>query len=122
MKADKLNDFQGALADFDRVISLLEYERGNKYTLSKTYHHRGNLKADKLEDFQGALSDFNQAIIIDSEFTDTYQSRGKLKYAKLNDRPGGIADLRQAINLAISQNNTQVLSNAQKMLQSWGVK
>jgi Tfp pilus assembly protein PilF len=91
----KKEDYQGALADFNRAMQL----DPNNYADAYGYYSRGNLKHDKLNDTQGALADFNQAIQLNPKYADAYNSRGNLKYVKLNDTQGALADYNQAIQL-----------------------
>jgi tetratricopeptide (TPR) repeat protein/V8-like Glu-specific endopeptidase len=90
-KSEK-NDFRGALADYDRAISL-----NPKYLAA--YNNRGLLKAKKLNDSQGALADYNKAISLDPQYANAYSNRGVLKTEKLNDPQGALADYNLAIFL-----------------------
>jgi tetratricopeptide (TPR) repeat protein len=97
LKRDKLNDGQGALADFNRAIDLniLGFK-----DLPIAHYNRGILKRDKLNDGQGALADFNRAININIKFTEAYYDRALLKSDKLNDIQGAVADYNQVIVLS----------------------
>ncbi|PSB42302.1 tetratricopeptide repeat-containing S1 family peptidase [Chamaesiphon polymorphus] len=88
----KLNDAQGALADFDRAIQI-------NPNSAPVYNHRGVLKMDKLKDTQGALVDYNRAIQIDANAADAYNNRGILKNYKLNDTQGALTDYNRAIQI-----------------------
>jgi tetratricopeptide (TPR) repeat protein len=89
---ERLNDPQGALADYDRVIAI-----DPKHALA--YNNRGTLKADKLKDPQGALADLSMAISLNPKDPEAYINRGNLKQDKLNDPQGALADLSMAISL-----------------------
>jgi tetratricopeptide (TPR) repeat protein len=99
LKQEKLNDPQGALADYDKAIVL-------NPNFAEAHYNRGMLN-NKLNDLQGSLADFNQAIFLMGSSTNAYKTdyalvyyeRGFLKYEKLNDFLGALADYDQAINL-----------------------
>jgi tetratricopeptide (TPR) repeat protein len=84
-------DFQGALADYNRLISI--YPK-----FGAAYESRADLKY-KLNDFQGALADYNQAILLVSEsfLASSYHGRGKLKHYKFNNFQGALLDYDRAI-------------------------
>ena len=83
LKADKLKDVQGALADWNQAIAL-DPKNAN------AYYNRGVLKYGKLNDVQGALADYNQAIALDPKNANAYTNRGNLKADKLNDVQGAL--------------------------------
>jgi serine/threonine protein kinase len=91
-KYSKLNDNQGALADYNRAIEL-----DPKYV--DAYDSRGSLKLDKLKDTQGALADYNKAIELNDRYTYAYYNRGRLRLYELNDSQGALADYNKAIEL-----------------------
>lgn len=91
-KSDKLDDVQGALADYNKAIAL------NPQSV-KAYYNREILKEDKLNDVQGALADYNKAITLDPKDALAYYNRGGLKVTKLNDIQGALADYDRAITL-----------------------
>jgi len=105
LKARKLNDIPGALADYNRAITL-------NPQLTQAYSNRGLLKDEKLNDTQGALSDYNRAITLNPEFAELYLNRGLLKARKLSDKAGAIQDFRQAAKLFRAQGQTQYLQKA----------
>jgi tetratricopeptide (TPR) repeat protein/S1-C subfamily serine protease len=92
---DKLNDFQGAIADYSQSIIL----NPEGAIAISCYYNRGVLKHRKLNDPQGALADYNQVITLNPEFASSYNNRGILKYEKLNDPQGALADFSKAIAL-----------------------
>jgi tetratricopeptide (TPR) repeat protein len=83
-------DYQGAIEDFDKVISL-----DPTYTVA--YAYRGHSKV-KLADYKGAIDDFNKAIELNPRFDAAYVDRG---YAKnfSGDYEGAQADFTQAIKI-----------------------
>ncbi len=99
LKTQNLNDPQGALADYNKAISL--WERSANALNSKlagAYGNRGLLKADKLNDPQGALADYNKSIALNPNYYN-YYNRGLLKHGKLNDPQGALADYNRSIAL-----------------------
>jgi tetratricopeptide (TPR) repeat protein len=130
-------DHRGAMADFDRAISLdpnygtpyneraiirenhlnnfpgalADYNRAIELLPNDfvIYTNRGNLKANKLNDFQGALADYGRAISINSNHADAYYNRGSLRGNKLSDVQGALADYDQAI--AINSNYADAYNN-----------
>jgi tetratricopeptide (TPR) repeat protein len=131
------NDRQGALADYNKAISLnpkfveAYFDRANlKQTqlndlqgaladynkvislnpkLAEAYYNRGILKKNKLNDPQGALADYNKVISLNPKDAAAYSNRGILKGEKLNDRQGAIRDLRTAARIFREQGQTQSL-------------
>jgi tetratricopeptide (TPR) repeat protein len=86
----KNGDYEGALADFNKSISL---DPG--FTLA--YNYRGLVK-DKLGDKDGAMADLNRAIEYVPDFPDAYCNRGSLK-RELQDYAGALSDFTRAIQL-----------------------
>jgi tetratricopeptide (TPR) repeat protein len=143
----KQGDYQGALADYNRLIkanprsanayynrgllkatnlqdypgALADYNRAIKIkpTYDAAYTNRGNLKATNLQDYQGALADYNRAIQIKPRNANAYYNRGILKYTYLKDAAGGIADLQQSTKIAQRQGNTQDAQAASDLLSQW---
>jgi tetratricopeptide (TPR) repeat protein len=130
-------NYQGALADYDRAITInpnyagaylnrgfLKYEKLNNpqgaladYDLAITlnpnealaYNNRGVLKYEKLNNPQGALADYNRAIALNSNDALAYNNRGILKYRKLNNPQGALVDYDRAV--ALNPNYTEVYYN-----------
>jgi tetratricopeptide (TPR) repeat protein len=145
---EKLNDIQGALADYDQAISLdpkLAEAYNSRALLkntelndiqgalvdynqaiflnpkdSKALGNRANVKAYELNDIQGALADYNQAISITPKDSIAYCNRANLKKRKLNDRAGAIKDYRQAAKLFRQSRQTQYLQMAMDRLKELG--
>jgi tetratricopeptide (TPR) repeat protein len=98
---EKINDFSGALADFNQAIIRRSHS-------SELYIKRGHLKAYKINDANGALEDFDTAIKLLSKTTSNtyaentkypyaYFSRGYLKIHKFNDPDAALGDFNTAI-------------------------
>jgi tetratricopeptide (TPR) repeat protein len=64
-------DYQGAIADFTKVIELYPNE-------PKPYHYRGINKFN-LKDYSGAIVDFDKAIGLNPKNGDTFYMRGMAK-------------------------------------------
>jgi serine/threonine protein kinase len=79
LKAQKLHDIQGAIADFNRAIDL----NPTVAKVAVAYYNRGTLKNDELNDTKGALADLDRAIEIDTNYANAYHQRGRLKGDKL---------------------------------------
>jgi S1-C subfamily serine protease/lipoprotein NlpI len=85
-------DYRGALADYDRAISLNPKS-------APAYNYRGVLK-EKIQDIAGGLADYNQAIALNANYGEAYNNRGKLKLNRLQDHQGALADYDLAIELS----------------------
>jgi Flp pilus assembly protein TadD/S1-C subfamily serine protease len=124
---DQLQDYTGALADYNRVIALnpnyseaynnlgtlqenhfqnypqalKEYSRAIEVNPNDAiaYNNRGALKTERFQDYQGALSDYNRAIAINPNYHEPYYNRGVLKKNHFRDDVGALADYDQAITL-----------------------
>jgi tetratricopeptide (TPR) repeat protein len=93
IRAEKMNDFSGAMIDYNQAIAL-DSESAHIF-----YNNRGILKYYSLNDFSGALADYNQAIKLAPTFALPYNNRGLLKKDKFSDLPGALADYKRAIAL-----------------------
>ncbi|MBD3879654.1 MAG: tetratricopeptide repeat protein [Quinella sp. 1Q5] len=87
----KLNDFNSALADFNKAIEF-------NYSDYKNFYNRG-LAYVKLNDYRRAAQDFNQAIQLNPNDADSWHNRGLCRQ-RLGDIYGAQEDLRKARNLS----------------------
>jgi Flp pilus assembly protein TadD len=86
-------DFQGAIADFTKVIEQYPNE-------PKPYHYRGINKFN-LKDFSGAIVDFNRAIGLNPKNADSYYMRGMAKIG-MKKRKEACPDFQTASQLGSS--------------------
>jgi tetratricopeptide (TPR) repeat protein len=90
----KKGDFQGAIADLDKAITI-----NPQY--AEAYNNRG-LTYKALKDYQKAIADYDKAIALNPKLALAYTNRGMIYHA-LKEYPKAIADLDQAI--AINANH-----------------
>lgn len=83
-----LEDYQGAIEDFDKSIELGASNR------DLSYYERSKIKSHKFKDKVGALQDLNNAIELNPNDADYYYSR-----AILVDDYDAIQDLNKAVEL-----------------------
>jgi tetratricopeptide (TPR) repeat protein len=90
---EKLGDFSGALADYDRAIDL-------RSDNPLAFNNRGLIK-HRLGDYQGALSDFNRAVESKRDRFLLYLFYGNRAITKnsLADYVGAIADTSAAVRM-----------------------
>ena len=127
-------DYQGAIADYTRAISLdpnyatAYHNRGNSYrklrdysaaiadfnraisldpNYATAYYNRGNSYRE-IRNYSAAIADFNRAIRINPNYSDAYNNRGDIR-EKLGDYSGATADFKRA--LKIDPNNSAALQN-----------
>ncbi len=86
------SDYQGAIADLDRAISLAPQN-------SRFYVIRGQAKERLInrDSFEQARADYNRAIAIDPRNAEAYYHRARINFG---DNKGKIADLNLAIAIA----------------------
>jgi tetratricopeptide (TPR) repeat protein len=92
-KGDKkydLEDYKGAIADYNKAIQL-------KPDYALAYYSRGTVKYN-LTDYKGAITDYNKAIQLNPSDTSAYYNRGLAKY-NLQDYTGAITDYNKYIQL-----------------------
>jgi tetratricopeptide (TPR) repeat protein len=83
-------DYQGAIADFTKVIALYPNE-------SKPYHYRGINKFN-IKDYAGAIVDFDRAIGLNPKNADSYYMRGMARIG-VKKRKEACADFQMANQL-----------------------
>jgi tetratricopeptide (TPR) repeat protein len=86
----QLGDADGAIADYDRAISI-------DPRLLLAYNNRGNLR-QYLGDMSGAIADFSQVLKIDSQSAIAYNNRAII-YTQSGQFAPAIADFTKAIEL-----------------------
>ncbi|MCF6367021.1 MAG: tetratricopeptide repeat protein [Bacteroidales bacterium] len=86
----KLGDYDGAIADFDKALSITPEESG-------AYSNRGRAKMLK-GDTEDAIKDFNTAISLDPKHFSAYLNRAVAKQI-LKDFDGAIIDYTKTIEL-----------------------
>jgi tetratricopeptide (TPR) repeat protein len=140
-------DYQGALADYNRAIqlapdsplvynnrgflkdsklqdykgALADYNRAIQLNpgLAKIYDNRGTLKMGRFQDYKGALTDYNRAVQLSPSWGRAYGNRGALKYLHLNDKSGGISDTQQAARLFKEQGDMKGYQVAISLIKKW---
>jgi Lipoprotein NlpI, contains TPR repeats len=85
-----LGDYQQAIKDFDRAITLDQKLTEAYWGRGKTYHALG--------DYQQAIRDFDRAIELDSKFGEAYLDRGKT-YNELGNYQRALEDWKKAAKL-----------------------
>jgi len=90
MKSEE-GDFNGAIAEFNRLIELNPKD-------AIPYYNRGLLEANK-RDFDRAIADFNRAIQLRPKFARAFNDRGSIKVA-MREIDGATADFSRAIQLS----------------------
>ena len=90
MKSEE-GDFNGAIAEFNRLIELNPKD-------AIAYYNRGLLEANK-RDFDRAIADFNRAIQLSPKFARAFNDRGSIKVA-MREIDGATADFSRAIQLS----------------------
>lgn len=83
----KLQDYQGAIADYNKAIEI-------NPKFAEAYSRRGNAKL-KLQDHRGAMADYNKAAEVDPKYAKAYYNRGLLRIS-LDQKESGCMDLSKA--------------------------
>ena len=84
----RLDDYQGAYLDFQRVIELNPY-------FAEGYRFRGIIKAMQ-QDYQDAMEDFAKALELDAASPEIYNSRG-YTYISIKNYEKAIEDFNEAL-------------------------
>ncbi len=87
---ERLEDFNGALADLDKAVEL-----DPRY--ARALNDRSVLKR-RLKDAAGAMDDINRSIEIDPKYADAYVNRGLLRW-DAKDYKGALADYDYSVSL-----------------------
>lgn len=98
-----LEDYQGAIKDFDRSIELQASNR------DLSYYQRSKIKSNKLKDRTGALQDLNNAIKLNPNDADYYYSR-----AILVEDFDALQDLNKAVELAPDEADNYIARSIRK--------
>ncbi|HAC64298.1 MAG TPA: hypothetical protein DCF68_12345 [Cyanothece sp. UBA12306] len=100
-------DYQGAIADFNKVIIINPYE-------ITAYHNRG-IAYIRLENYSQAIADFNYALLLDDQLAEVYLERAKV-HLILNNQTKARSDLQIAAELFKKQGNTYSYQETQTLL------
>jgi tetratricopeptide (TPR) repeat protein len=100
-------DYQGAIADYTRAISL-----DSNFAIA--YYNRGNAKSE-IGDYSAAIADYTRAIKISHNDSRFYINRGFSKY-KLGNKSGALADYQQAVQ--IDPNDSTAINNINALTQN----
>ena len=91
LKAENLNDFEGALSDLNIAIRM-DPLKDNAYIV------RGNVKSS-LDDYKGSISDFTKAININENNSLGFYNRGAVKAKYFKNRKSACLDFGKAAEL-----------------------
>jgi tetratricopeptide (TPR) repeat protein len=86
----QLNDLDGALADYNKVLMLNPENIYTYYNRAVIYHI--------LEDYRSAIADYTKAIALFPDFAGAYLNRSEAKRA-LKDEKGAYSDYNKAIEI-----------------------
>lgn len=86
----EMQDYIGAISDFNQVIKLTT-------NYDDVYYKRAKTKAE-LKDFRGAIEDYNKVLVINPKYTVVYYDRGNAKF-DLKNYQGAILDYSKRIQL-----------------------
>jgi tetratricopeptide (TPR) repeat protein/S1-C subfamily serine protease len=100
LKSDRLNDFQGGMADYNQVINLLSdsANRRNSLTLAYAYNNRGEIKYQRLNDTRGGLDDLTRSIAANPNFSNVYYLRGDIFHTSGN-KVAALKNFRKVVEL-----------------------
>lgn len=97
----RIDDFDGAIANFDKAIALNPVDAVNYFRRGATYMERGVDKRNK-DDLNRAIADLDKAIALDSRNAVYYFSRGSVKLYQWKDRAAEL-DFRKSLELDSKQ-------------------
>jgi tetratricopeptide (TPR) repeat protein len=97
----RIDDFDGAIANFDKAIALNPSDAVNYFRRAATYMERGVDSRNK-NDLNRAIADLNKAITIDPRNAVYYFSRGSVKLYQWKDREAEL-DFRKSLELDSKQ-------------------
>ena len=106
LKKQKLEDYQGAIADFTKSIQL-------KPDSGKFYYSSRGIAKQELKDYQGAVTDFTEAIRIDPFYAYFYYNRGRAKEG-MKDYQSAMNDYKEAIRLDTPDTDSYKLTESLK--------
>lgn len=93
----RIDDFDGAIANFDKAIELNPGDALNYFRRGVTYMERGVDKRNK-DDLNRAIADLDKALALDSRNAVYYFSRGSAKLYQWKDRAAEL-DFRKSLEL-----------------------
>jgi len=101
---DRLHDYRGAMADYNKAIEL-------NPNLALDYYGRGKAKSE-LHDYRGAMPDYTKAIELNPNYAEAYFHRGVSKLL-LEQKDSGCLDLSKAgeLGFAKAYESIQMLCN-----------
>lgn len=108
IRSHSQEDFQGAIADFNKVIQL-------DPNRAEAYNYRGT-SYFWLKDYQKAMADYNQAIRLAPNLALAYYNRAYVRL-EMGDKQGAIADFQQGATLSKKEGDMMSYDQAQQMIQ-----
>jgi tetratricopeptide (TPR) repeat protein len=104
----RLNDFQGAIQDYNIAIQI-------DPTSPHPYYNRGLARQD-LGDLTGAMADLSKAIALDPEYLFAFYDRGLLQ-ARMGRPEQAITDLETAAQQCLDLGRVQCYEDARYQIQ-----
>jgi tetratricopeptide (TPR) repeat protein len=101
LKAQRLNNFGGAIQDYLQAIGYMEKDgflKRNIADYADVYNNMGTAKS-RMNDVNGALNDYIKAIQIKPDFAQAYYNRGIMKAEIIRDYEGAMKDLNRSIEI-----------------------
>jgi tetratricopeptide (TPR) repeat protein len=97
----RIDDFDGAIANFDKAIALNPNDAVSYLRRGGTYMERGVERRDKA-DLSRAIADLDKAIALDPHNAAYYFTRGSVRLYQWKDREAG-EDFRKSLELDSKQ-------------------